>query len=422
MRLHLVRLLITGLFTGAGVRVIQFSMHVLLARQLGIESYGLFTYTLGLALFLAHLIPLGWNIAITRFVAQYKETQQWDIYRGAVRSCYEVCFIAIAFTILLLLFLVWIIPMSFEIRTSLLYAAALLPSLTLSHMLRRQLVGLGAAKTALFLDDAVAPLIVIGIFVVLGGDLADVLMTYVVAAIVVVGLAFTMVRRTTPAEVSRSDTCFRRREWWRIALPSMLGMASRRAMNRIDILMIGPFLGPTAVGIYSVAFRLNNLLAFLPNIIGMLLSSRLARTYYRADLARTRQLFLIGLGASVTLSLPVVAVILIFPELLLRWTFGENFVVAGLLLQIIAIGQFANAASGPTAAALTLTGRHNASAPLSLIALVINVVGNLVALLTVGLVGVAVVTAATLILQNVWAFGDVASHLRLWSHRLRPTG
>jgi len=420
MHSKLLKVLITGLFTGAGVRAIQFAMHVILARELGLESYGLFTYALGLALFLSHLVPLGWHVAITRFVGEYREKQEWALYRGAVRASYEACLLAVAAAVGLMLLLAWLLPVPAGVQTSMLYGTVLLPVLTISRMLRRQLIGLGAAKAALFLDDAFAPLVVTGVFLVVGGDVVTVLSTYVLCAVAAALAAFALVRRTTPAAVRAARERFRRREWWGIAVPNILGTASRRAMNRIDILMVGPFLGVAAVGIYSVAFRLNYLLAFMPNIIGVVLSSRLTRSYYRGDLARTRKLFVVGLGASLALSLPIALAMLVFPEILLRWTFGAEFVTAAPLLQIIALGQLANAASGPTSAVLTLTGRQNAFAYISVTALILNVLGNLVAVLTVGLVGVAAVTAATLTLQNVWQFAVVAGHLQLLTRRPRP--
>jgi O-antigen/teichoic acid export membrane protein len=409
----LLMFMFVGLLTGAGARVIQLVMHLVLARELGLIAYGAFAYAFGLARLVSHLAPLGWQTALTRFVGEYHEKEEWGLYRGAVRASFEVGLGMVVVAELIMLAVLWLAPLSPEFHTSLLYGAVLLPILTLSLLLRRQLVGLNAAKTALFLDDALPPLLTTAFVLLVGGSVETVLIAFSVATVLAVTIAAVRVWQITPAAVFAAKARFERRAWWRIALPNVLGTISQRGMSQVDVLIIGPFLGLAAVSLYSVAYRLNHTLSFLPMIVGVLLSSRMTRSYYRGEVRRTAKLFVFALVISLSLSLPVGAIMLLFPETLLELTFGPEFVAAALLLQIITLGQIANAAAGPTGTVMTLTGKQNAFGWIMLSTSIFNIVANLVAVLTVGLIGVAVVTALTLLVRNIAQLWVVTLHLKL---------
>jgi len=126
----------------------------------------------------------------------------------------------------------------------------------------------------------------------------------------------------------------------------------------LSTLLMGVFLGPKAVGIYSVAFLIATLLTllqgalngvFVPHIAELNAlgkKSELARLYYRVtrwDLMATLPLFII----CGVLPGPMLAV------------FGEDFREGALALGILTLGQWVNVGTGPVGNLLVMTGHQN---------------------------------------------------------------
>ena len=68
-----------------------FLQHSVLSRYIGPEGYGTFSYAVASAGLLAVVVPLGWPTALMRFIAQYTESEQWGLLRGAVLRAPTVC-------------------------------------------------------------------------------------------------------------------------------------------------------------------------------------------------------------------------------------------------------------------------------------------------------------------------------------------
>ena len=103
------------------------------------------------------------------------------------------------------------------------------------------------------------------------------------------------------------------------------------------------------------------------------------------------------------MALPVVFVLMIFPEFFLS-LFGDGFESGSAILRILTVGQFANALTGPAAFALLLTGREKQFATTMGIMAMLNIVGNLIAIPIAGALGAAIVSAICVSVLNVWQY------------------
>jgi O-antigen/teichoic acid export membrane protein len=125
----------------------------------------------------------------------------------------------------------------------------------------------------------------------------------------------------------------------------------------------------------------------------------LAHLYHQDRMTEVRRSYAAVTGWVVRLSLPAFAVLLVFPDELLR-LFGGAFVTGAAVTVILAAGQFVNAATGPCGTVLNMSGRVALNMWDNLAALVLNVLLNLWLIPAYGIVGAAVAWAVSLAVVN----------------------
>jgi O-antigen/teichoic acid export membrane protein len=188
-----------------------------------------------------------------------------------------------------------------------------------------------------------------------------------------------------------------------IALPMMFGKISQIIMNRTDVLMLGAMSNMETVGIYSAANRFSTIITFVLGSINIIAAPMLATAYHNADTDQFRVIIRKGMLWSIWGALPLFAIIIIWPQVLLGF-FGTEFVQGAVLLKVLAFGQLLNAVTGPVGFALLMAGTERQFAFTVSVVAVGNVIGNLIAIPIWGALGAAWVTAASLITLNGWQF------------------
>lgn len=104
----------------------------------------------------------------------------------------------------------------------------------------------------------------------------------------------------------------------------------------LDQFMIGAFLSKPAVASYNIASRFPNLINIPATVFSSLLFPKSARVDVN-DKASLKSLFEQSVGANLAMVLPVIAVISIFPEFIIRIVASETYVDAVPLLRIIVL-------------------------------------------------------------------------------------
>jgi len=417
----LFRLLLGGTAIGLISRVLLLIMHLLAARWLGPAEYGIFIYAIGLGMLFATLTPLGWHIAITRFLAEYQVKKQFDRMRGAVMTAEAIVWGTSIAVSLLLYSLADTVIQDTKLILGVTLGAILILPLSLRRLRRRQLLGLDKVKEGLFLDEGLTPLLVLLALLLLPlSSAVDLVIVFIVSAIFAVLVLSVKFYRYLPAEIHGVTTTYELKAWMAIALPSILAMASRELINRVDILMLGPMASLADVGEYSAAYRLSYMLSFIPVIVGSVISARIANAYYADNLGKARQVFIHALVFSAAIALPIILVLAVFPDKLVQLLFGRDFEASAQLLQVLIIGQAINALTGPVSSVLVMTGRQGAYGVAIACMGVFNIVGNYLAIPVWGAIGAAAVTTLTIALLNIWTMTIVIRHL--WGQKNTASG
>jgi O-antigen/teichoic acid export membrane protein len=194
------------------------------------------------------------------------------------------------------------------------------------------------------------------------------------------------------------------------------------ASRRSDDLLIGAVLGPTALGLYSVAYR-------LLTILTEILTETVERVAFPAfsqlqtNLPRLRRAYHMSLRTSVAITAPVyLATAVLAPQAIVTF-FGTRWEPAVPVMQVLALGGFAQAVVAPNNTLLLSVGRARTALYLSTATAVVNILGFLVAV-QFGILAVAVafsLRAYLLAPLSVWPVNRILGiSWRQWIRPLMP--
>jgi O-antigen/teichoic acid export membrane protein len=182
----------------------------------------------------------------------------------------------------------------------------------------------------------------------------------------------------------------RRAVWVLLVLAAM-----RALLSRTDVLLLGMLVHTTSVGIYAVAARVADLVAFALTAINTMFAPHIAALHAQGDRS--------GLQAMVTktawwatLSAVVIALPLFALAGFVLSLFGDVFTSGSVALRILLLGQLVNATAGSVGAMLTMTGHERQAAVVMAIAALAQIGLSAVLIPRYGATGAALAnTAAT---------------------------
>ncbi len=404
------------LIRGAGGRLgakicgvgLAFGVHVLLARLMGAEQYGVYMFALTILHLL--LIPclFGFDTAIVRFSAAYAAQQEWNPLRGLYRRSTQFV-LALSLTAGLGVALAVFAfggPGRSDLTATLLVGAFLLPVLALSAIRRASLRALKRVVVSEAADGVVRPILLalgVAVAVLWAGrqlDAAVAMQLNIFGAVGGLLVASVYLQRKRPKEVYRARPEFRTREWVRTALPLLFVSGLYMLLGRVDKLMLGMLRDPAEVGFYSVASRVASLALF-----GMQASNSIAAPLISEFHSAKSREELQGLVSRVAkliagISAPVLLGLLILGPWILA-LFGEEFKTAYLALVLLTLGQAVNASTGPVGFLLTMTGHERKGLQIVTISLVVNILLNVPGIYFFGISGAAGATSVSIVVRNL---------------------
>ena len=225
-----------------------------------------------------------------------------------------------------------------------------------------------------------------------GGGLTEVVLAYLAGGFFAAGVAAVLAHRLLPLKLSlaNQDTKALLLE----SLPMGAILVVFTIYNRIDIVILSAFSGQEAVGIYGAAYRILEVLvlgaAYFANAILPILSK-----YAQNDRERLKLMFRKSYVVLLFLGVGVAGVTFIFAPLGIAIIAGPEFAASVGALQILSlvlVVAYFNHLNGYTLIAL---GKQWYSLAVAIVALVVNVVLNLIFIPIYSYNGAAVITFLT---------------------------
>ena len=401
---------IVGLISYSGL---QYLFLVVVARALGPALYGLFHIGLATVNVAVPLALLGLNFAALRYVARYRAVGDGSSETRLVRRSLLLVATVGTFVSAGLVFLAEPIARfygqnaghDFATLVALLrwfapavpLSAALILLVSVFYGQKRIAAGVASQKIG---QPALALLLAWPVLS-LGAGVTGVVQSYVISLMLALLLALYWLRPTfLPAgQPATPSMAFSMRPVLAFSLPLAPVSFVRHFSNRLEIYLLG-FLGTAAeVGLFSaVVVTAAFVVLGLKAILGIY-SALAAELHADHDPGQLEYHLQLATRWSASLSLPPLLIIGLFGRDLLS-LFSEGFVVGYVALLIVAVGQFANAATGPIDATLNMAGYSRLFLFNNVTILAVNVALDWWLINQWGLAGAAIGSTLSLIALN----------------------
>ncbi|ANK80193.1 MAG: hypothetical protein TEF_04870 [Rhizobiales bacterium NRL2] len=213
-------------------------------------------------------------------------------------------------------------------------------------------------------------------------------------ALLTMGLCLRFVARHSGGPPA--DEAFGARHLAVLSAPMLLHSSGALVLKATDVWILSLYRDATEVALYGAAIRVTNLVIFGLSVINMALPQLLAALHAEGRIRDFERMARIAATWSTVVSVPVFVLIVLFAEPILDLLFGAPYGDAATVLIILAAGHVVSAVVGSPGMMLQMAGHQNLMSALTLGALAVNVIANILVVKQHGATGVAVVTALTI--------------------------
>jgi O-antigen/teichoic acid export membrane protein len=386
----------------------SFLISLILARSLGAAEYGVYVFILAWINFLCILVLAGLDNVVIREVAAGQAQSAWGVVRGLLRWSNRVVLVLSVIVGLLASITAWGFArkVNWPQLPAFLIALTLLPLLALTRVRQAAMQGLHHVVAGQLPEAVIQPAIFIGLILashsLLGWALqartAFALYGIATGTALLVGVA--VLHLGLPQASKLATPIYRQKAWISSALPLLLVNGVNVLNTQAPILLLGSMKGAQTAGVYAIASRLADLIAFGLISVNLALAPVAARLWARRDIARLQQIVTRSVRAGLIFTVPVAVILIFFGEKLLS-VFGPEFPRGQPALVILVIGQIVNVGMGPVALLLIMTGHEREFAIATGVCAFVNIALNLTLIHSWGLAGSAVAVTISIIIWNM---------------------
>jgi O-antigen/teichoic acid export membrane protein len=183
-----------------------------------------------------------------------------------------------------------------------------------------------------------------------------------------------------------------------VSLPMILTSFIQFLNGRVDTLMYGAYSTTAELGVFTLAIKLAIITNFVISSLNTIATPKISELFWNKKMVELNKVVQSSARLIFIFALPVTLLLVIFPKVLLGLV-GEEFESGYRALQIFALTQLVNSASGMVAVFLNMTGNQVFFTRLVAVATGLNIGLNLLFIPLMGMEGAAL---ATLISSALW--------------------
>ncbi len=398
----------TGIvFAGTVISMLfGFLSRAIIARYFSTGEYGVFNLALTILSIALVVATLGFQNALPREVAFYREKELSKLGRLIPTALIIVALNSLMITALLILGSD--VVAQFFNETRLKYAlkimALALPFLALRGVIISITQGFGRVREKVYFQNIIYPVLYLILIVV--GAILSFPFTYVffayVAAQALTLLALVLdVWKIRLFELKFSLDSKLGKKLVIFSVPLLLSGILSFVMNWTDTLMLGYYKSSETVGLYNAASPLARLIPIFLTSAGFLYSPIASQLYAQGKVEEMKRIYQVLTKWVFLLTLPIFAVMLLFPEATIKFFFGAKYVSAASALQILALGFMFHTFLGLNGMSLIVIGDSSFILFSNFISAAFNVLLNTLLIPAYGINGAAVATAVSYFIANV---------------------
>ena len=392
----------------------------LLARFVGVKYLGIYSLANSVTRLAEVFGKAGLDGGILRYVSMRQGTGDDLIVRKNIRSTLKM---GLIFSLLAMVALVllsgWLVSTVFHgsilLRIVIIVNATTLPFCILTMIAAYATQGFKLLKYRVFVNNIFTPaillLVMVASYFLISSETAIILPLLISSAAGSVVILF-FLKRLTDVRLSQIIPAKFDLEILRFSYPLMFVAVIGTFMHWMDIMMLGYFMDESVVGLYHPAIRTVGLLRITFLALTNIFSPILSELYVQKKQEEMSSLYKLVVRWILTSTLPFAILLIMFPGKTML-LFGGQYIRAATVLQVLAIATLVQSFTGAGASALNMTGHPKVNLINSIIAVVINVILNVLWIPRYGIMGAALATLVSLSILGllrsveVWFFAKL---------------
>ena len=381
---------------------------LVIARMVGVESFGVYAYVTATMVVLAYFAALGFDVALLRFVPAYEAQHRWDMLVGVITYGQRRAS-AVGIVVVLIGVLVTAVRDFRNVTRAsqcLFRRLRACAALALLWIRCAAICAFGGVVWAIVPDRLVREGMVIGLVALatlgLGLDLDAPQVVAVMLVSTGMGLALTALamRRLWPRAADAVGPVYDAAAWRQVAVPLLLIGGTEALMNRTGVLALGWFGDIKDAGIYSLVFSIAFVVVLPRTALNTLFAPAVSSLFIRKD-QETLQALVASAASRTFVAVAGIAVALaVLATPLLRW-FGPGVEDGATALRILLLGQTLAAGAGSQLCVMTMTGYERNAAAMLVVSAIANAIMSVLFIHLFGLTGAAVATSLSLVIWNM---------------------
>lgn len=385
-------------------KAIGFVFTLVVTNHIGAGGYGLYSYAISLIGIVVLFAPAGADKSVLRFLPEFSDQRRRA--NGIVGlSLLTAAVGGLLFGGALFLAAPYIAENtldSAEFVVVLWIIAALVPIRALTITVENTFRGLKLIRPQIVVQQIGVPVLQ------LGGVLAAFYLGYAVRGVVagvVVGtflaliLGLWLLWSQTSVRPSLALQRSELKSYYDFSLPMGVRNAGSALYSKADVLVLGWFASPAVVGAYSVAVLVTTIVSLPLSGFNQIFPSFASELYHADEIDQLRSIHSTLIRWTVTISLFAILFLAIYRIEMLR-LFGPEFVIAGVSLVLLLIGQMMDAIAYGSGYFLSVSDHQYPMVANQWVFGVLNLGLNIIAIPALGMVGAALATATSISLQN----------------------
>ena len=375
---------------------LAFAMFSLAARTMSPDAFGLFATWLCIAQIASVVGLVGQELVLVRFLNEYHALGARDLSKGVLLFCMAVAATATVAAAAAIAAAGGVRGESTLLLLSVIAFMAVNSGLMLGSQIARSLVSIlmGEGNREFFWRI----LVVTSLLGLLLGhsQISPAEMFMLMAAAMLMGLAVQAfsIARALPA-VHTAAARYETRRWTASGGRFWLSSILEAANQYFDVILIYWMLDSVTAGIYFAASRLANIFAMLSAALYTFAARRLPLLYFSKNHEEFEHTLVLMAEVTALCVLSGLVIICVGAPYLLG-LFGPAFVAQKWTLIVLALGTAFQAAGGPAAAIIQLTGRESSYVPVVAANVLLRLLGFFILIPWLGVLGAAVSASLSL--------------------------
>lgn len=377
-----------------------FLSKAIIARYFSTTEYGVFNLALTVLNIALVMATLGFQNALPREIAFYGEKEPSRI-EGLISTALAI--VALNSIILMIILIIGAKDISqifHEVRLifALRIAAFSLPFSALTGTIISISQGFGRVKEKVYFQNIfyqIIWLLLILFIWFLECPFICIFFTYLIAQLLTFLILIFEINKTNLFKVKPNFDLKLGKKLIIFSLPLLLTGILGFIMTRTDTLMLGYYTSLEDVGIYSAAVPLAQLGVLFLNSAAFLYFPVASRLYAMGKVQELKRIYQILTKWIFLLTFPLFSMMVLFPDIILKFFFGTKYIPADLALQILSLGVMVQVLLGLNGTNLIVIGESNFVLISNLLSAVLNILLNVILIPLYGIEGAAVATAVS---------------------------